>query len=260
LDYKILVDGITWLVDPANPHQQASGLGPNSELQMLDYVPSRWTSRRSFVTPGRLTPPSFGDILARPLGYIVDFQIYLPVDYQNLENLPVIYVLDGHEYSDEDLGALTVILDNLIAAGEIEPVMAVFIDPRDEDDKSINRRETEYAENDAFQEFLVQNLIPFIDENYSTDPRPESRLLLGTSLGGRAALYYGVKEAFGLVAAQSPSADPANTTFFSAIQTSETAPVRIWMSAGAPEWDVDTTPLRAALLTKGYSVEYVQVN
>ena len=48
------------------------------------------------------------------LGYYVQYQVYTPVGYESLENLPVIYILDGQEYSDNKLGGTVVMLDNLI--------------------------------------------------------------------------------------------------------------------------------------------------
>jgi enterochelin esterase family protein len=34
LDYKIIIDGDSWILDPLNPHKIRGGYGPNSELAM----------------------------------------------------------------------------------------------------------------------------------------------------------------------------------------------------------------------------------
>jgi hypothetical protein len=38
LDYKFVLDGSKWILDPLNPNTVAGGFGPNSELAMPDYV------------------------------------------------------------------------------------------------------------------------------------------------------------------------------------------------------------------------------
>src|SRR5687768_16057338 len=38
IDYKLVLNGSTWILDPNNPHQQYSGFGPNSELRMPAWV------------------------------------------------------------------------------------------------------------------------------------------------------------------------------------------------------------------------------
>lgn len=59
LDYKIVVDGQRWLLDPANPHRQRGGFGDNSVLAMPGYRPSPFLERdpdtpRGHLESGRL--------------------------------------------------------------------------------------------------------------------------------------------------------------------------------------------------------------
>lgn len=259
LDYQIVVNGGTWLLDPANPRQQWSGNGPNSELRMPDSIPSEWTERREGVPQGTLSDPQ--TTVASMSGYALTYQVYTPANYGELDNLPVIYVLDGQDYADERLGALPIILDNLIAAGKIEPVIAVFVDVRASPNGSENVREEAYTNNAAFADFM-QMLATSIDMEYSTDNRASRRLILGTSLGGQAALFTAIKNPtglveFGLVAAQSPSFDDPLLDLY---RQEMTRPLNIWISVGTPEWDIDITALRTVIERRGYQLTTVQVN
>ncbi len=259
LDYKIVVNGATWLLDPANPHHQWSGTGPNSELRMPDSVPSEWTRRRDGIPQGTLSDPatmteSYG-------GYALTYQVYTPADYDGSVNLPVMYVLDGQDYLDERLGALATILDNLIAAGKIEPVIAVFVDVRASADGPDNAREEAYVNNGAFAGF-VSVLAGAIDMQYTTDARSERRLILGASLAGQTALFAAIQNPtalapFGLVAAQSPSFDD---TLLDLYRQESVRPLNIWISSGIPEWDININPLQGVIERRGYRLTTVRVN
>ena len=182
LDYKIIVDG-AYLLDPLNPRTQLGGYGPNSVLYMPEYRYPEETLPRPGVAQGQLSEPL--TIRSRALGYDVQYQVYTPAGYETLQDLPVIYATDGQEYAHPDMGALPIVLDNLIADGAIRPVLAVFIDMRDPATGG-NRRETLLVANDRFQQFLVAELVPAIDQAYRTRAAADGRAILGTSLGGLA--------------------------------------------------------------------------
>ncbi|HNP17817.1 MAG TPA: alpha/beta hydrolase-fold protein [Fulvivirga sp.] len=206
LDYKIVVDG-KWIVDPHNEHQQWSGVSngePNSELRMKNWNPSPWT-KNTATKKGQLTNSI--TLQSNSLGYPVNVQYYTPNGYEKLQNLPSVYVTDGQEYSDHKLGAMIEILDNLIEQQKIEPIIAVFIDPRDVKNNSVNRRAEELTLNPKFASFITDELVPFTDSSYKTSTENNDRAILGTSLGGLNATYLGVvaPNIFGKVAIQSPA-------------------------------------------------------
>src|SRR5271156_516521 len=62
---------------------------------------------------------------------------------------------------------LPVVLDNLIHAGEVAPLIAVMADP-------VNRM-TEYRLNEAYVDFVVSELIPQIDGRFRTLKSSEGR-------------------------------------------------------------------------------------
>jgi enterochelin esterase family protein len=207
LDYKIVAGG-SWLLDPANPLQMWSGLGgPNSELRMPTYQYPQETVRNAATPRGTLGPNV--RIHSARLGYDVNYRVYAPAGYdeEQLANLPVAYVTDGHEYAADYLGSMLVVLDNLIDTEQLQPMLAVFIDPRDPNNQANNRRGSEYTQNANFLGFVADELVPAIDAGHRSLASPVGRLILGTSLGGVNSAYFGAarSDVFGKIAVQSPA-------------------------------------------------------
>src|SRR5262249_7591555 len=95
---------------------------------------------------------------------------------------------------------LPTVLDNLIAAGTIHPVVAVLPDSLD---GTTRRRELFLHE--PLVDFLAEELLPWAHECVSFDDDPSRTLVAGASLGGDAAAFCGLgrPDLFGLVVAQS---------------------------------------------------------
>jgi len=200
IDYKLVVDS-EYILDPANPTRQVSGFGPNSALVMPGWTRAPETIRQPNIPAGTITTH---EISSPVLGMNLSFSAYLPAGYAGMDNLPVIYVTDGHEYADDEMGGAIIVLDNLIATGEIHPAIAVFIDPRIEGE---NRRTELYLANPGFAAFVAEELVPLIDSIYRTRAHREARVILGTSFGGVFSTYLGLKQpdTFRRLAIQSPA-------------------------------------------------------
>jgi enterochelin esterase family protein len=258
-DYKPYLNGTTYILDPANPLQMWSGFGPNSELRMPDYVYPRETVRRTGVPQGNLS----GNIRFRSnaLGYDMQYRVYTPANHAALGSLPVVYVTDGHEYAAEHMGSMTVVLDNLIADGVIRPAIAVFIDPRDPNNLGNNRRAEQYVANNRFVEFVKEELIPRIDTAYDTIESPAGRTMMGTSLGGLNAAYFGAvaDDAFGNVGIQSP-AFQVYTQIYSMYQVTPPHDVRVFMTGGTLGDNTSSRNMLPILVSRGYEHQYVEVN
>ena len=228
LDYKIVVDG-NWILDPDNQNIQMSGMGPNSELRMPDWKFPDETYLGAEVIRGRLSENNLID--SEKLGYSVNYQVYIPYNYASCENLPVIYVTDGHEYADDEKGAMIIVLDNLIFSEEIKPLIAVFIDPREPGKPENNRRMQEYVCNNKFADFVGDELVPLIDKNFRTHACPDDRAILGTSLGGMNSAWFGAARIndFHLLGIQSPAFFPQVLEAFGKL---DWFPFRIFMTTG----------------------------
>jgi enterochelin esterase family protein len=102
---------------------------------------------------------------------------------------------------------MAVVLNNLIAAKKMEPVIAVFIDHREPVNRSNNRRMTELAMNPNYLAFVTGEFIPALEAKLNVNPGREKRGILGTSMGGLTAAYFAFTqpEVFGLAGIQSPA-------------------------------------------------------
>lgn len=257
-DYQIRVDD-RQVLDPLNPLRQLGGFGPNSTFSMPGYTPPADILVAPGVPRGLLSEPFV--LTSKHLGYAKRFTVYTPAGFDKLRSLPVLYVTDGHEFSNPGMGALPQILDNLIADGRIAPVMAVFIDPRTTDTGE-NLRGPELLTNPHFQAFLTQELIPFIDGRYPTRPVAAARGLAGISLGGLQATYTAMRQpdSFGLIGLLSPyyQAKPA---VLAEVEKAARQPVRLFVSQGTYDSDLaNSRLLRDILAAKGYPFMYLETN
>ena len=265
IDYKFVV-GSNWIMDPNNPHTQMGGFGPNSELRMPAWVFPTETVRTPNVPSGTLSPNQ--TLASTSLGYPVRYRVFTPFGYDGLADLPVIYVTDGHEYLDDALGAVRIVMDNLVAEGRVPPAIVVFIDPRSVT-SGTNQRQAQYVQNPKFADFVALELAPAIDAAYRTRPHPEARIILGTSLGGVFSLYLGLQHptVFGRLAIQSPAFWVTESaqywsgpSLFQMAEWADPAPFRVYMSSGtigdaAPE----ARRMRDILLGRGWDLTYREV-
>ena len=260
LDYKIVVND-KWILDPANPFQQWGGAGPNSELRMPAWKPEPYSQKRNDIVRGNLSKNI--RIKSKKLGYDVHYQVYSPADYEDLDKLPVVYVTDGNEYSSEKMGNMVTVLDNLIADKIIRPVIAVFIDQRNPDNLQQNRRRDELPLNDKFIDFVVMELIPEVDYNFKTSGNAQDRAIMGTSLGGLNAAYFGYKasHSFSMLSIHSP-AFWYKPDIYSFYENSPKLPLkRIFMSTGVvQDTEEGARKMKAIMESKGYIVQYREVN
>jgi enterochelin esterase family protein len=260
LDYKVVVNKTNWILDPENPHQQWGGNGPNSELRMPDWKPDENTFSKKNIKKGTLSDNFL--LNSKNLGYPVQYKVYTPSGYSKLQNLPVLYVTDGHEYADERMGALINVLDNLIANHTIQPLMAVLIDPRNPDTLDINRRMTELPVNEKYADFVALELVSQIDKTYKTDSSANRRAILGTSLGGLFAAYLANRHSdkFGLAGINSP-AFWYREQILDMYEQQERLPLKIYMSTGVVmDTEVFARKMKEILDKKGYPLKYRELN
>jgi enterochelin esterase-like enzyme len=208
LDYKILIDGTNWIIDPANKFQQWSGVGggsPNSELRMPLWNEDVATVTQANVPKGELIRDAL--INSKSLGYQVTYSVYLPHNYKQHGPMAVAYVTDGYEYLHPQLGNMNTTLDNLIHTQKIQPVIAVFVDNREPVNRANNRRMNELAMNSKYLDFFANELIPAIQAQYPVKAEAKSRAIIGTSMGGLTATYFAFTrpDLFGLAGIQSPA-------------------------------------------------------
>ncbi len=204
LDYKFVVNGTSWILDPRNDFTVLGGFGPNSELRMPNFVQPLEIEFYPGIPHGTLSDTSF---FSSNLGDTRTVRVYLPPGYDSSsDRYPVVVVHDGLEFVT--LASANNVLDYLIDEQLIEPVIGVFIPP-------VNRTE-EYAGSlqDQFELFIVDEIIPWIDTRYRTQATAESRAVMGASNGGNISLVLGFEhsDVFGNVAALSSNVQSSLNT------------------------------------------------
>ena len=115
-------------------------------------------------------------------------RIYLPPGYSTSNKYSVMYLLHGIGGNEDEWynsGAPNVILDNLIAAGKIQPFILVLP----------NGNATGAGVRDGWENFtkdLINSLVPYIESHYSVYTDAQHRAIAGLSQGGAQSLNIGL--------------------------------------------------------------------
>lgn len=186
--------------------------------------------------------------------------LYKPANYNDLNKACGLAIFtDGWEYLHET--KTSVILDNMIEEGVIPPVVAVFIDNRD------NRIE-ELRLNTMFIDFLTKEIVPWAKESCYISDDPQNTLICGFSAGGVTAAYAALlyPEVYGKVLSQSGAfywgynGDMNDAEIVNKYEQADRLPIDIFMAFGEFEkFDYHlnaTMRLKKILEEKGYRVMY----
>lgn len=223
LDYAFVVDGRR-TPDPLNPRTLLSGPGGGdaSELVMPRHALAAEAVPRPNIPHGTLR--EVDEPWARPR-----VTLYLPPGYTPSRRYPTLYTADGSAWIR--YVGLPATLDNLIASGEIRPVVAVMIDAAPD-------RAAWHLWNPEYLAYLGR-VVGYVDGHFATSARPEDRVHAGTSSGGRASLHVAMEcpGTFANVAMLSPSLSGPMyplEPYLSGRRRLEPG-VRAWLSAGSYE-------------------------
>lgn len=164
---------------------------------------------------GRVETPYFdskllkGNLPGDPSDRMVP--VYLPPDYdESNQRYPSIYVLSGHGGSGPQMvhrpdlwtESFPERLDRLIVSGKVPPVIAVL------PDCFTIFGGAQFINSSAlgpYEDYLIEEIIPFVDANYRTKAERDHRGLTGKSSGGYGAMVQGMRhpEIFGALASHS---------------------------------------------------------
>ena len=270
IDYKFYVDTV-WMMDPMNPRSVTGGFGPNSELSMPDYEFPMEIVPNDSIPKGVLAVHHFE---SKIMNNSRNIHVYTPAAYglpgseavsaadgggqgeedeRGAGTCHSIFVQDGGEYIS--LGSMVEVLDNLIYAGSIPPVIAVFVDPVD--------RNFEYWVNPDYERMLIQEILPFIRENYDISTDPEKTAIMGASLGGAISLFISANhpEIFGCCGSQSGAFALEGGRLFDKMEKSPMRPVRFYLDTGLiGDLDAENRQMRDILEMKDYMIMYQEFN
>ena len=129
-----------------------------------------------------------------------ELKVYTPPCYSSagIKKYPVLYMLHGQTYTDTqwiDLGLISK-ADNLISSGTIMPMIIVL--PNEADSMS-------FADTSTFGDVMINEVLPWVDENYSVCAQKSCRAIGGLSRGGNWAVRIGLShpELFAAIGAHS---------------------------------------------------------
>lgn len=249
LEYVFLYEKDT-APDPRNSRKIRTFSGERSEIRMPFFSGHPEVEGPAPGAKGTLTEQTFE---SRALKATRRVWTYLPAGYETSQDIyPTVYFLDGGNYTD--WMAVPAVLDRLIAARTIPPLIAVFVEP--------GSRQEEYSRNPAWRAFVATELVPSVDAKLRTFPAPEQRLIFGSSLGAYGAVDLAVEYpgVFGLCASLAPPAQAATLITNQAQGQRAIHGVRFFVLGAVYDTDVKgARTLRTALAEASADVKYEEV-
>jgi enterochelin esterase-like enzyme len=203
-----------------------------------------------------------------------DLIVYLPPGYdaQPLRRFPVLYLHDGQNLFDRATSFIPGMdwhvgqtADQWIQEGRVEPLIIVGVY------NAGKQRLGEYTPTRApklgggranrYAEFLLEEVRPFVHNQYHVQDGAENTGIGGSSLGGLVSLYLGLRQPriFGKIAALSPSVWWNERVILRFASTASAEPLpRIWLDIGTregPRIVDDVERFRDILLGKGWQLD-----
>lgn len=275
-DRKTETDWASLQPDPLNPKRyelvHETQVWTRSAVDGPGAEPVPWVEPREDTPRGRVEEHSMA---SEQLGHDRPLWVYTPAGYST-EGRAYNFLLLFDGWQAVHMEPTVTVLDNLLAAGEIEPTVAVMVG-------QLNRM-AELTCNEPFIQFLIRELLPWVRENYHVSSDPARTIVGGGSAGGLSAVCVAWQhpDVFGNVISQSGyfSWDPLEATADADVElewewiirklaASPTVDIRLVLSVGIFEHDHDflyspsflqaNRHMRDVLLAKGYPFTYLEV-
>ena len=172
--------------------------------------------------------------------------LYLPPDYDvSGTDYPVLYMHDGQNVFDAATSfsgewEVDESLNQLFENGDAGVIVVAI-------DNGGSNRLNEYSpwinpnygggQGDAYVDFIVETLKPYIDENYRTKPEREFTGIMGSSMGGLISLYAAIEhqDVFSKAGVFSASFWFSTQSYAHVANTGKNADMRIYLIAGLLE-------------------------
>lgn len=255
--YNFSVDGVS-VADPNNvtvfPNERFKASlvdirGDEAPVYSLENIPHGVVSYRYYHSK------TMG--LTRPL------VVYTPPGYEENPNkkYPVLYLIHGMTDTEETwfkVGKVNLILDNLIAQKQAEPMIIVmpYANPWPDLQKKDKNVQANLMMTDNFSAEIRNEIIPYIEKTYRVNKTADQRAIAGFSLGGRQTLATGLghPEVFSYVFGYAPAIfDRELEENMKSVYASPDKLNKLkvlWLSCGNEDGLVTGTKALSALLTK----------
>ena len=252
IDYRF-EKNLNLFLDPRNPRVCPNAFGGNSELVMPNYVDAPEIFYYPEIPHGLLVDTTITSIA---LGNSRSIKIYLPPEYniQVTDSFGVALFNDGFDFIN--FAKAQNVFDYLIHKKRIKPLIGIFVPPVE--------RDSEYAEGKTIQyeNFIVNELTPYIDSRFRTKKEPNQRAMIGISYGGliTTQICYKHPDCFGLAGLYSASYKVNSMQVFSTVLHGSKKEIKWYMDCGTFEPTILRTlfELRDSLINKGCDVTWRQ--
>jgi gluconolactonase len=158
---------------------QPANFGPDSAVQ--PNVP-KGALTKAVLAPGKIYP-----------GVPHDYQVYVATKIDPAKPAPYMIFLDGNGYAGPGM-RIPIVLDNLIAKGELPPMAAIFVNPGvlapTFPDTQLARFSRDWEYDDVrpnFSRFLIEELVPEVAKKVNLSANPDDHAIAGTSTGAVGA-------------------------------------------------------------------------
>lgn len=240
-----------------------------------DYaIPPEALARAEGVPTGRVEPFAFNDSKVFP-GTERQGWVYIPAQYDGSRPAALMVFQDGHAYvSTNGRMRAPVVLDNLIANGQVPPLIGVFINPGHRGANAPNAntwgpRSNRSLEYDGlgpdYARFLTDELLPFVTNRFQLNlsPDPRLRALCGMSSGGICAFTAAWERPDSFSKVLSHIGSFVNIRgghiYPALLRKTERKPLRVYLQEGANDlnnlhgdWPLSNRQMASALAFAGY--------
>lgn len=230
------------------------------------------------VPQGEITQ---GEILESKVfpGTIRRYSVYVPKQYDPEKPAALMVFQDGHAYENRwGSYRAPVVMDNLIARGEMPVTIGVFVDPGHKKDKlpelrgwrpRPENRANEYDTLSAdYSTFLLDEVLPPVLKKYNIDTNPDRWAICGASSGGICAFTVAWQRPDKFRKVLSHIGSFVNIrhgdTYPGIIRKTEKKPIRVFLQDGSGDldnehgnWPLANQQMAKALAFKGYDYKFV---
>lgn len=175
-------------------NNQTGNTHANPTAKIANSIPSKYSAIRNGEGSGTVKNISYtAHDASNGHAYTKKANIYLPANYSPDKKYSVLYLLHGIGGNESEWGMtgnnsqVKAIMDNLSYYGDIDSFIVV----------TPNGKASQSGSTDSFYSFgkeLRNDLIPYIDSNYSTYADRDHRAIAGLSMGGMQTINIGLGE------------------------------------------------------------------
>ena len=140
-----------------------------------------------------------GTIHSEALGCDRNYTIFLPAGYDldKDRSYPILYLLHGMSDTDRnwyDRGHVKDVMDQLVADGEVEPMIIVTPDAGG---APVEEKQNGYFDMEGwpYEKFFFEEFMPYIESNYRVRAERGQRGVAGLSMGGGGSTSYAERHA-----------------------------------------------------------------